>query len=257
MRYNFCINTLILMCNKKSYIYKNQIIKMKLFKTLCFAVLTLSITTIFAQGKPFDNGKIVYAMTTKVNNPQMGEMVMDATMDYYVKNEHTKMLMSMDVMGMSMKINVVANTNKKEGVMYMDAMGQKIGAKITPADYAEIEKTNEKKTVKEVKKTGKKSTILGYPCEEAVVTYDNGEVVTVTFTNQLKPVKIEGYDGAAYIEGIDGLPLKYQTKTDKADITVEATVVDPKPLTSTDFSYEIPAGYQEVSFSDLKNGGGM
>lgn len=141
---------------------------------------------------------------------------------------------------------VIMDSDKKEGVMLMNLMGQKIAMKMGPEDFkATEEAAKEDKSKTEITNETKK--IAGYKCTKAIVTDEEGEEVEIWFTKEIPTVASENNK----LKGsIDGFPMQYSMERQGMSMIVTVTKVDKGTISDTEF--ETPEGYQEMSQEDLK-----
>ncbi|SFU30615.1 GLPGLI family protein [Pustulibacterium marinum] len=219
------------------------------------AILVLGITSAFAQ-KTLKNATVTYQMSTDAMNPQTNEeMTINMELVLKVLNKKAAIDMNMNLMGMQMNMKTSLDTESKNGILLMDVMGQKMAAKINPADYDTMKSQNKVETPQSVEKTNKTKTILGYLCKHAIVTGKDGSVSDVYYTEKLNNLDIDGANQVA-ISGVDGLPLEYVTKAHGATITVTVEGIEENTVKASDFMSSIPEGYTEVTYEQLTSMGG-
>lgn len=222
---------------------------------LFFMMLCLGLTTVFAQ-KQLTNAVVKYNMETTQSTPQTGEMTIHMDMDYYILDTDFKMTMDMNMMGMAMHIETLMDTEAKTGVALIDAMGQKLGAKITAADYEKLKEDGKSLQVSKVEPISGTEKILGYECQKANVTTEGGQQMLVYFTKAIKPLEFPGAD-KIFIKGIDGLPIKYEMNVEGGSVNVTLEGINEGIVKASDFNYEIPEGYTELTYQQLTQMGGM
>ncbi len=220
---------------------------------LFFIMLFLGLTTVFAQ-KTLSNAIVKYDMDTTKSTPETGEMTIHMDMDYYILDTEFKMTMDMNMMGMGMHIETSIDTKTKSGVILMNAMGQKMGAKITPADYEKMQEENKGLLSGDVELISGTETVLGYKCNKAKVITNEGQEMLVYYTKTIKPLTIPGAD-KIFVEGIDGMPIKYEMEIQGSAIAVTLESLTEGSVKVGDFSYEIPEGYTELTYQQLSQMG--
>ncbi|MGS2739191.1 DUF4412 domain-containing protein [Sinomicrobium sp. M5D2P17] len=220
------------------------------------AAFVLGLTAVCAQ-KAFDNGVITYKMTTKAQDPQAGEITMDADLVFHISGKEAKTAMVMNAMGMNMNMESLINSENRTGLVLMEFFGQKMAAKVTPDDYDDLIKKNKEFEVEKVELTDGTKDILGYSCKKAIATTKEGMELEVYYTEAIKPVSIDGL-GNINMKGINGLPLAYTMQTPDAHLTFEATEIKEGGVNASGFDYSIPEGYKEISYSEISQmSGGM
>lgn len=141
---------------------------------------------------------------------------------------------------------VIMDSDKQEGVILMNLMGQKIAMKMGPEDFkAGEEAAKESKTETEITKETKK--IAGYNCTKAIITDEDGEEMEVWFTKEIPTVASENKK----INGdIDGFPMQYSMERQGMSMVVTVTKVDKGNISDTEF--DTPEGYQEMTQEDMQ-----
>lgn len=148
--------------------------------------------------------------------------------------------------------SVIADGNTKTGLMLFSMMGNKTAAKMSAEDFSKKEKTKGKYTVEYSDET---KEIAGYKCKKANVKLENGASLTMFYTEDIQPAKIN--TDFTY-EGIKGFPLEMQIDMNGMKINMVASAVDGNPLPADYFNMTIPEGYTETdmsSFGGLMGGG--
>lgn len=98
--------------------------------------------------------------------------------------------------------------------------------------------------------TGITKQIVGYTCEQAVGTWQDGNTYTVFFTRALQPVNHE----FQYLNrNLPGLALEYQAKMGRGELTYTATAISFDPVPHQQF--ELPtSGYRVMTYEESKGG---
>ncbi|RNL87064.1 DUF4412 domain-containing protein [Sinomicrobium pectinilyticum] len=216
---------------------------------LFIATFILGPATVCAQ-KIFDNGAITYKMTTRAQDPQAGEIAMEADVEFHIAEKEARTAMTMNVMGMAIKMESLINSESRTGLVLMEFFGQKMAARVTPDDYDDLVQKNKDFEVEKVVPAHETREILGYSCKKAIATTKEGMELEVYYTESIKPVSIDGL-GNINMKGINGLPLAYTMQTPDAHLTFEATKIKEGDVDPSDFNYDIPEGYEEISYSQL------
>lgn len=210
-------------------------------------VLVLGIAAISASNKKtLNNFTVHYNITGSGDDEQVNTMLKDASMTIYTADKLARVDLSM-----MMNLKVMMNESKKEGLMLMDVMGQKLAVTIDPATYDDFEK-QQAGAKKEVKVTSAKKKILGYNCQLANVKDEKGNNIAVWYTKELG--KISRASGYSY--DLDGLPLEMQVIQNGIDMTFSATEVSTDKPKADLFKLDIPEGYTEMTFEQLQALGG-
>lgn len=143
---------------------------------------------------------------------------------------------------------VIADGNTKTGLMLFSMMGNKTASKMSAEDFSQKEKTKGKYTVEYSDET---KEIAGYKCKKANVKLENGTTLSLFYTEDIQPAKMN--TDFTY-EGIKGFPLEMQIDMNGMKVNMVATSVDGAPLPADYFSMTIPEGYTET---DMAGFGGM
>lgn len=231
----------------------------KLHKFLMLAALVLGVTTVVAQSKKFKEGYIGYKMTMSKSDSLRGEMTIEGMMDFTVKDDKLRTGMTMNMMGMPVSLENFLNKDSETGVVLVKFMNQKIGAKIMPDDYRNLGMKKGMLEIQDIKLTNETKTILGYACKKALVTTKDGHQGAIYYTEAFKPLDAPGTSEIAGLQELKGLPLLIQINGDDASFTMEVTDINTKTVADTAFSFEIPQGYQEITYDELSelSGGNM
>lgn len=98
--------------------------------------------------------------------------------------------------------------------------------------------------------TGVTKQIVGYSCEQAIGTWQDGNTYTVFFTRALQPVNHE----FQYLNrNLPGLALEYQAKLGRGELTYTATAINFDPVPHQQF--ELPtSGYRVMTYEESKGG---
>lgn len=230
----------------------------KLHQLLFVMILVAGISTVFAQDKVFKEGSLTYKMNMHRTDPNYGEVDMTSDIKMKIKGNEVKTEVNTMVSGVNyMNMTTTLNRDAQTGVLLIDAMGQKMASKITPADYLEFTKKQTQLLDPEnVEIVNETTTILGYKCKKAIVTNKDGQKATVYFTSELG--KINTLDGSTLsIKGVDGIPLKISVSGADGSVTMEAASITSGGVSASEFSYDVPSGYTEIDYKTLAAGAGM
>jgi GLPGLI family protein len=165
-------------------------------------------------------------------------------------------LMTISVLGNLQKLEIasgpytmdfISNGDKKESLVLIDAMGQKMYYK---SDQAEIESDYTKNGTPEITYSDETKTIAGYSCKKAeYITKDadgNEQKVVVYYTEELGG---EALNYGTSFQGLKGFPLEYVGTEREITITSSATEVKKGKVKDTDFM--VPTDYVECT-PDIK-----
>jgi hypothetical protein len=91
--------------------------------------------------------------------------------------------------------------------------------------------------------------LAGLKCQDAEVTYLNGEKAKFSFTTELIPM-IETFN--AMFPGLKGIPLEYEVKSSPTlNMKFVATLIDIKAIDASIF--QLPADYKIVTTAELES----
>lgn len=214
--------------------------RIRLFALLFLSVITLSANKLLAQ----KDYTIKYEMKT---DGGMEAMMMDgATMSLMFKDDKAKVDVDMSFM----RTIVMAHDKAQKGLMLMsmELMGMKIAVPITGDEY---KKMQEETKTPEVRFTNETKDVLGYECKQAFVENEGGEV-EIWYTPEIVPANTNTqYTYAA----IKGMPLEIHSKEGDVNISFVATSVSDKKIDESEFSLDIPDGYEEMTMEELEQMG--
>lgn len=210
-------------------------------------VLLLGVAAISASNKKaLENFSVHYTITGSGDNEQVNQMLENASMTIYAADKLARV--DLDMM---MNVQMMMNETKREGLMLMNVMGQKIAVTIDPDTYDDFEK-QQAGAKKEVKLTSAKKKILGYNCQLANVKDDKGNNIAVWYTKELGQIS----RASGYSYDLDGLPLEMDVVQNGIQMTFKATKVSTDKPKAGLFKMEIPEGYTEMTFEQLQKMGG-
>ena len=191
-------------------------------------------------------GTVEYKLTYSNLTEQMKQIqsTLPSKVTLYFKNNQfkTEMLMAQGEM------NVLFDEGKKEMIMLMDMMGQKMKIKITEDQFKEKQKAAfESQGIKnvEVKATKEIKTIAGYACTKQIVSYeiDGKKESTFCYVTDKLPSSSMLADNPIYA-GIKGFMMEYSTSQQGMTITMVAEQVKAESISDNVFT--IPDGYKEI-----------
>lgn len=214
--------------------------RIKLFTLLFLSIITLSANKVLAQ----KDYAIKYELTSDTDLSAM--MMEGATLTLMFKDDKARAEVDMSIM----KTVVVVHDKAQKGLMLMsmDMMGMKIAVPITTEEYAKMQEESE---TPEVRFTNETKNILGYECKQAFVKNEGGES-EIWYTPKIIPANTNTqYTYAA----IKGTPLQMIMKQDGMVMTFTATSVSDKKINESEFSLEVPDGYEEMTMEELEKMG--
>lgn len=215
--------------------------RIKLFTLIFVSLIALSANKVLAQ----KDYTIKYELKS---DSDLSAMMMDgATLTLMFKDDKAKVDVDMSMM----KTVVVAHDKAQKGLMLMsiEMMGMRIAVPIPKDDY---NKMQEETKTPEVRFTNETKDILGYKCKQAFVQNEGAEV-EIWYTPKIIPANTNTqYTYAA----IKGMPLEIHTREDGVTMTFTATSVSDKKINESEFSLDIPDGYEEMTMEELEQMGG-
>lgn len=245
-----------------------------------FVFLVAGIQNVSAQ-KELEEGSITIGITDlQVDDPSVApqlQMFKTATMNIaFTKNQS---LVTGNVMGGMMKMQMLLNTNPKDMLMLIDAMGNKMMTEVNANEFKEMEE-NAKKMKSDAGNDPEidydvtfdkkdKKNISGYDCYKANIIVNNKEakeanlVVSLYLTDAIKyPASIMESmksSGAPELK-FTGVPLEMTIsggeKGKGGSITLAATKIE-NTVDKNIFILDT-TGYEKMNMEDLqKMGGGM
>jgi GLPGLI family protein len=203
---------------------------------------TFAIATLFASAQNFE-GKVVYDIVYEEVPEEIAgfESMLPKEMTTYMKGPKTRIEQNT---GMGENITIM-DTDKKEGVVLMNMMGNKWAIKMSKEDIEEKEGDAEEPQFKYLKETKK---IAGYTCKKAEMWIEGEEddVMTVYYTEAIQNTANSNF------KGLKGFPLEYQIAKQGMVMSMVANTVKKETVAASLF--EVPDGYEEKTMEEL---GGM
>jgi hypothetical protein len=213
----------------------------------------LTASHLFA-AKTFE-GKVTLAMSAENGRPQV--------MDYAIKDQKLRM----DISAEGNQVSTIMDVQKQEMMMLMPEQRMYMVIPVKKAMDKVIENANSDPNVN-VESTGKTEKILGYNCEQLIVTDKERKTVTEMWVaSELGMFMGLGGGGGGgpfggrknaaaakweeVLKGKGGFPLRVITRDAKGKQTLkmEATKVEPGSL--PDSMFAPPAGYQKFQMPDM------
>ncbi len=223
-------------------------------KIIALLILTTTLFTACDSLKSgagkISEGKISYKID--LSSSEMGmlekQLLQMAKLNISFKDAMMKTEFDMGMMGTT----VVVDGNTKSGLMLFNAMGNKTAAKMTTADLSQKEKAKGTYTVEYSDET---KEIAGYKCKKAMLKMENGANLTLFYSEDIQPAKMN--TDFTYSE-IKGFPLEMQMDMNGMKFNMVASSVEGAALSADNFSMAIPEGYTETTmaqFSGMMGGG--
>ena len=154
-----------------------------------------------------------------------------------------KMRMDMS-MGAGVLNSVIVDNVLQEVHVLMDMSGHKTDFFMTRKD---IEREEKGKGTYKILKSDDVSVIAGYNCKKATAELSEGNSYTVWYTND---IKVNNSNWNNQFRDIDGFLMEFTMNQGVLTMAMRARKVFPEKVSQEIF--QVPAGYQPVSGSDLK-----
>jgi len=249
----------------------------KIIGLFLFVFLVAGIQNVSAQNE-LKEGNITIGITDlQVDDPSVApqlQMIKTATMNIAFTKDQS--LITGNVMGGMMKMQMLFKSNPKDMLMLIDAMGQKMMAEINADKFAEMEKKAKEEKVNDedfdydvtFDKKDKKN-ISGYDCYKANIIINNKEAkennikIALYVTDAIKyPASmLESIKSSGAPElKLKQMPLEITISGGKkgkgGSITLAATKIE-KTVDKSIFKLDT-TGYEKMDIEELqKMGGGM
>lgn len=253
----------------------------KIIGLFLFVFLVAGMQNVSAQ-KELKEGNITIGITDlQVDDPSAApqlQMIKTATMNIAFTNDQS--LITGDVMGGMMKMQMLFKTDPKDMLMLIDAMGSKMMTELKADDFAEIEK-KAKEAQDKAKDSDEefdydvtydkkdKKNISGYDCYKANIIINNKEAkennikVALYVTDEIKypesmmeSMKSSGAPELKLTEMPLEITISGGEKGKGGSITFAATKIE-KTVDKSLFKLDT-TGYEKMDMDDLqKMGGGM
>ncbi|MFN5544529.1 MAG: DUF4412 domain-containing protein [Bacteroidota bacterium] len=217
------------------------------FKKQLITLCLLLCTALFGNAQQsLKEGTVEYKLIYNNLPEEMKQIqsTLPSKVTLYFKNNQfkTEMLMAQGEMSM------LFDEGKKEMIMLMDMMGQKMKFKITEEQFKEKQiATFETQGIKnvEVKATQEIKTIAGYACTKHIVSYeiDGKKETSFCYVTDKLPSSSMLADNPIYA-GIKGFMMEYNTSQQGMTITMVAEKVKAESISEKVFT--IPDGYKEI-----------
>lgn len=224
-------------------------------KKIALTLLTLAGLNLLSQNE----GTVIYNMSIEGLPPEQASMMGDMTMKIIWKGDKVYSEQS------SMMYEMKSVSDENGTLILMDQMGNKYYMKIDPNDPKYKDKENEVPEYK-VETTNETKKVAGYDCKKAIVylkSKDGKEFkVDVWYSEKLpnfynkQKVTTKRNQGAAYLKGINGMPLEYSVPQGQITVRVTAKEINFNPVSDEVFKLSTE-GYQLMGPEKMKKGGGQ
>ena len=197
----------------------------------------------FISNGQITDAKVVYEVKMDSDDPMLSQqlsMMTGSTMTMFFKENNFRQDMDMNMM----KSSTVYNEKRGEGIVLMEWMGLRKGARI---DSLLNSKNEEKDNNASVEVTDEKKTIAGFECSKVIVEDSSGMEMIMYVTDEIEARNNKNTYGNSKVKGF---PLKIEMDLDQLSMTLTATQVAEKVKKSM-FDTKIPDGYEIVSYEAL------
>ena len=197
----------------------------------------------FISNGQITDAKVVYEVKMDSDDPMLSQqlsMMTGSTMTMFFKENNFRQDMDMNMM----KSSTVYNEKRGEGIVLMELMGLRKGARI---DSLLNSKNEEKDNNASVEVTDEKKTIAGFECSKVIVEDSSGMEMIMYVTDEIEARNNKNTYGNSQVKGF---PLKIEMDLDQLSMTLTATQVVEKVKKSM-FDTKIPDGYEIVSYEAL------
>lgn len=220
-------------------------------KIIALLIVSTALFTSCDSIKPgagkISEGKITYNID--LSGSEMGmmekQLLQMAKLNISFKDAMMKTEFDMGIMAHT----TIIDGNAKSGLMLVSAMGNKTASKLSAESFDKKEKMKGNYTVDYSDET---KEIAGYTCKKATLKMENGANLTLYYTEDIQPAKLN--TDFTYSE-IKGFPLEMQMEMQGMKFNMIASSVDGSPLPADHFSMAIPEGYTETDLAGF--GGAM
>jgi GLPGLI family protein len=190
-------------------------------------------------------GKVTYGMVFSSDKPDMElaiGMMEGSKMVLEFMPGKSRSDVSMGVMGTFVTI---VDAKAKKALSLMDVMGTKYAVR------SELEKSKMAPDEKDYKVeiTSETKVIQGYTCTKAIMTADDGTIMTIWFT---KDIVVHTGGLQYYKKEMPGFPLAMSMNEDEMVIEITASEILTK-VNQNDLSMKIPEGYTEMTEEEFEN----
>ena len=220
--------------------------------TLLFALFVVATTTAFAQ---LTEGHVSYEIKVSSDDPDMAMAIMmfeGSTMNLYFSGDLARTDLDF---GALISMTTVANNKTGDVLVLLGGMMGNRGVVTTQTEMKADEGETTGETKVELQKGKKK--ILGYKCKKALIIDENGNEMVYWYT---KAIKSQNPDVNSPANKVPGFPLELESNRDGMLMTFVATNIE-KSLTedtkTEKLSLIIPEGYEEMTYEEFSNFGGM
>lgn len=212
-------------------------------KKLVWIALLSWVSHVSLAQKAFNEGTITFAATWTGGDNVPAEMV-DAfpkEITTYYKDGKSFSGMEINLMGQTMKMNVVMETTPMKMTMLMDMMGQKIGIVSSEEDMKSIMDTIQIS----YEYLDFKKQIAGYNCQKVIAKMGSGQTMELFVTKELVMPQSQY---TMTFKGLQGTPLEFTQKQNGLTVKMVASSIKEAKVDTSKFT--IPEGYMMMTMKE-------
>jgi GLPGLI family protein len=173
--------------------------------------------------------------------PKMADALDGHSKTIYLKGNMSRVEMVSALLSSS----TIHDSKTGSSVVLKEVSGQKLLIRMTPDNFAEINKRYDGISFTNTDDT---KAIAGYNCVKAVARLPDGTTFTVYYTPDIVPENKE-YD--YQFKNLNGLPLEYELVQGKLTIRYTVSKINMNPVPASKF--DIPkTGYRELTYEESK-----
>lgn len=200
----------------------------------------LSILFLIAGGQIYGQfeGKIIYNVTYKSNDPSMDQFIsmLPGESSLTVKGSQSRFEQHVAGGGKQVFVSDAANQN---GILMLNFLGQEFQVKLSTDSMAHLRQNT---SLRILKAEGSKM-ILGYKCKKALGV-SGTDTLTIYYTDKLKH---DAY--MPLFSNMKGMPMEYELIQNNLHLHFTAKSVDEHPVSPDTFT--ISKSVKEISFQDF------
>ena len=217
-------------------------------KKILFTLAVVCFSFGFATAQS-TTGHIKYKIDMSSDNPEVEmqlAMFSGSTLDISFDGKKSSSTMSMGAM---MSIKTITSEDEEVLMLWSGMVGNK-AVRTSVEEMKDGEK--EKKTDMDVEFVKGSKTVAGYKCKKAISKTEEGDEVVFWYTEKLQM----GAPGQGNLNGkIPGIALAFESFNSNMIMSFEAIEVEDTIEDDSIFNMEIPEGYEEMSYDDMKSMG--
>lgn len=162
------------------------------------------------------------------------ESMLPREMNYLVKGDKSKMTQPSAMGGETI---VIADQGSNKTTVLINSMGYKVAVS---SDMGEKEGK-----APDIQYVDGSKNIAGYDCKKAILTDENGIKTTLWYTEEIPALDIN-----LGLEGINGLPLEFESEQNGINAKIVANSVTEESVADSEFV--IPEGYEEMNQEEFQ-----